>query len=283
MDVLILQYRKKHLKKYIKKLLLLLVVYIQSPPIILAEGPNQIAKINRSSWPYAINSSIEFDFASKMEMLVFVYVFQSYAKITVEDSIKKHLDLETVSIHSINIWKEQVKENILSNFRLVTGPSIHDFIKIQEPINWEQLANAANTLETTIPDNLKVWFMNARIFYVSYIYEQMLLAALFPRITSEILTLKNSETNGFDYGDKQFLLTFDDGPSVSGGNTDKLIATLNRNSVHGVFFVLGDMFDARLKASSVKQMHDLYLSQVIGSHGKVHKPHPKYDDWEFSL
>ena len=87
-----------------------------SVPFILADGPKQIAKISRSLWPYKINSAVEFDFASKMEMFVFVNVFQSYEKITVEDSIKKHLGLEKISLLSINAWKEQVKKNILSNF-----------------------------------------------------------------------------------------------------------------------------------------------------------------------
>ena len=267
----------------IRKALLFLCACMICTPCIIASGPKLIAKINRSLWPYTINSAVEFDFASKMEMLVFVEVFQQYEKITVEDSIKKHLGIEKISIPSINAWKEQVKKTILSNFESLKGHSDHDFIEIQKPLIWKQLVTIAGTMEKAIPENLKVWRMNAKDFYVSYIYEQMRLAALFPRITSEIMTLQSSETNGFNYGDKQFLLTFDDGPTVANGNTDKLITTLKKNNFNGVFFVLGDYFNVRLKASSVKQMHELYKNMVIGSHGKEHKQHTKYDAWQFSL
>ncbi len=257
--------------------------YFVGLQFILASGPNKIAKIDRSFWPYPINTSVEFDFASKMEMLVFVDVFNSYEKITVEDSIKKHLGLENISLPSINIWKEHVKKTILSNFGSLSTSSSHDFIKIKNPLDWGSVVYAANTLDKTIPDNLKVWLANSKEFYVSYIYEQMRLAALFPRITSEILTLQDSESNGFNYADKQFLLTFDDGPTVSGGTTDKLIPLLRKNNVNGVFFVLGDNFATRLSSSSAAQMQNLYKSMVIGSHGKIHKPHPKYEAWETSL
>lgn len=46
-------------------LLFLFVTYVS------ADGPKKIARINRALWPYEINSVQGFDFASKMEMLVF--------------------------------------------------------------------------------------------------------------------------------------------------------------------------------------------------------------------
>ena len=266
-----------------KKILLLLGVCILFAPTLFAGGPKKIAKINRSLWPYKINSAAEFDFASKMEMLVFARVLLASESITAEDSIKKYLGLEKISTLSITKWKEQVKKVLVANFNVINTTTNHDFIEIHKPQSWQQITNTANTLENKIPGNLKAWFTNATEFYDSYIYEQMRLAALFPRVTSEILTLQSSEIIGFDYPDKQFLLTFDDGPTVAGGNTDKLISTLNKNNINGIFFVLGDMFNARLKATSVQKLNAVYKPMVIGSHGKVHTQHPRDEHWKYSL
>ncbi len=266
-----------------KKIVLLILLFSNIAPMIKAGGPKQVAKIDRSLWPYEISSTEEFDFASKMEMLVFIDVFQLRDQIMIEDSIKKFLGVEKISMSSINLWKEQTKKVLMSNFNALTNTSVHNFIEIPKPINWQGLANAASSLEKSVPGNLKAWFTEAKAFYDSYIYEQMRLAALFPRVTSEILTLQNSEVNGFTFGDKQFLLTFDDGPTLSGGNTDKLISTLSKNHMNGVFFVLGDNFNARLKASSEQKMNELYNSVVVGSHGKVHNVHPKYSEWQYSI
>ena len=251
--------------------------------IAFAGGPKKVARSDRSLWPYAINSPSEFDFASKMEMLVFAGVLQSYEKITPEDSLKKLLGVEKISTPSLVQWEEQTKKLLVVNFRLLTTQSSHDFITAGNPQNWQQIIEVAGKLKQKMPDNLKAWFANATDFYDTYIYEQMRLAALFPRVTSEILTLSDEEISGFNYRDKQFLLTFDDGPSPASGTTDKLIATLNNNHVNGIFFVLGDMLATRLKASSPLKLRDLYKPMIIGSHGKVHKQHPKYEDWQFSL
>lgn len=111
----------------------------------------------------------------------------------------------------------------------------------------------------------------------------MRLAALFPSTTSEILNLDRDEINGNKFEDKQFLLTFDDGPTIVSGNTDKLISTLRRNNMNGIFFVLGDMFDARRKVTSDDKLRTLYGKNVLGSHGKVHKSHQKYPEWKSSI
>jgi peptidoglycan/xylan/chitin deacetylase (PgdA/CDA1 family) len=249
----------------------------------VAGGPKKIAKSNRSLWPYKINSVEEFDFASKMEMLVFARILHSYDELVIEDSIKRRLGVEKIFIPSIIIWKDNVRKILLANFGSLTQTSSHDFLGTQRVQNWEQIVAASNKQRQNLPENLKAWYTNASDFYDGYVYEQMRLASLFPRTTSEILTLQPSEINGTDYKDKQFLLTFDDGPSSVGGNTDKLISTLTSHHINGVFFVVGDVLQTRLKASSAQKLRALYSPMVVGSHGKVHKPHQKYDGWQSSL
>ena len=246
-------------------------------------GPAQVAKVDRSLWPYAIHSTAEFDFASKMEMLVFVRMLDQLEKTSNEDSLKKYVGLQNVSMTSIQTWKEQTKRVFLANFANLKDKLPHDYIPLPKPLAWPSLVVASHVQESKMPTELKVWYEAAQKFYARYLYEQLRLAALFPRTTSEILTLQPSELTGFEMSDKQFLLTFDDGPTVKGGNTDKLIATLNQYRLSGLFFVLGDMYKARLKATSASQLHDLYGKNVVGSHARIHKPHQKYEAWESSL
>ena len=257
-------------------LLFLFVTYVS------ADGPKKIARINRALWPYEINSVQGFDFASKMEMLVFAEVFAKQELLTQEDSVKKYLGFQNIKLSSIESWKAHTKELLINNFgKLTLSPN--DFIELKAPYNWVNISKATNSLELLMPDNLKAWYKESTGFYQSYVYEQMRLAALFPKTTSEILNLQPSEINGNDYQDKHFLLTFDDGPTPANGHTDKLIATLNQHKKTGIFFVLGDMLHARSTATSVPKVHDLYSNMVVGSHGKVHKSHQKYQEWQSSI
>ena len=50
--------------------------------------------------------------------------------------------------------------------------------------------------QDNLPNELKAWQQNALRFYSDYLREQLRLAALFPKVTSEILTLNNNEVHG---------------------------------------------------------------------------------------
>lgn len=267
-----------------KKLALpLAIVLIFLSITINAQGPKQIAKIDRKLWPYAINTPSGFDYASKMEMLVFVEMLEQQENLVHQDSLKKYLGLKSVEVASVNEWKSKIKKIIVQNFSSLASLPASDYIKIPPLTTYSKIAETSKVLSDKMPDTLRAWYANAKMFYNSYIYEQMRLAALFPKTTSEILTMHNSEITGYEYKDKHFLLTFDDGPSASNGSTDKLILTLQRNNVNGVFFVLGDVYNNRLKVTSAKQLHDLYGNNIVGSHGMVHKSHQRYEDWQLSL
>lgn len=264
-----------------KRFLVILVSTFMLSPAF-AGGPKKIAKINRSLWPYDLSVAGEFDLASKMETLVFTGVLQSYEGLP-QDTMKMRLGLERVSIASIERWKQGVQKVLLKNLSALPSNLPHDFLSGQRMIAWTDVVRASHALQESMPQNLSVWFQNAREFYAYYVYEQLRLAALFPRTTSEILTLDDSEITGLEYGDKQFLLTFDDGPSIKNGTTDKLIVTLKTNHVPAAFFVLGDMLSARLKTTSAEKIRDLYKPMAVASHGGTHKPYPKYDYWQTSL
>ena len=245
------------------------------------QGPKRIAKADRSLWPYEINSATGFNYASKMEMLVFIHVLEGLNKKLNEDSLKSYLAISKVDVSSVLTWKNRIKNTLLTNFNSL--PEDQKMPAISNPVTWEHLSETALHLERKLPEGLNHWFLNAKEFYSSYVYEQLRLAALFPRITSEILTLSDEELTGFELSDKQFLLTFDDGPTAPGGNTDKLIETLNKNHTTGIFFILGERLNTRIMSGSIQETRQLYGNHIISSHGKVHKPHQRYDDWQNSL
>lgn len=267
---------------FFMKLFLALLFSVLALLPAFAGGPKKIAKIDRSLWPYLLNKPEEFDFASKAEMLVFTSALQSYEGLP-EDTIRKRLGLERISVASIERWKRLTTTILLKNFAVLPAALPHDFLPRQKMESWHDVVNASQEFQKKIPQELAAWLLNAREFYAYYLYEQLRLAALFPRTTSEILTLDDSEITGFEYNDKQFLLSFDDGPSAKNGTTDKLLTTLETNHMHAIFFVLGDMLSARLKTTTAEKIGALYKPMVIASHGGVHKPHPKYDHWQESL
>ena len=159
--------------------------------------------------------------------------------------------------------------------------SLKEFISVSKNSSWETLSTIP--LQKQMPDNLKKWYESAQHFYDYYLCEQLRLAALYPRITSEILQLSKNEIQGHDFPQKQFLLTFDDGPTAAKGNTDKLVNVLNDYHLTGMFFVLGDNLNSRLKATSSHSLRDLYGKNWVVSHGKEHQSHQKYVEWKASI
>ncbi len=273
----------KNRKKVKKFSLLICFIFLLLTTTAFSSGPKKVAKTDRSLWIYPINSPAAFDFASRMEMYVFLEQFLEKESLVSEASFKKFLGLKKISVESLIQWRSRIWNILIRNFKNANLAPPHQFITLKKPVTKASLTESARRLKHDMPESLVPWYTNTRQFYKYYLYEQMRLAALFPRITSEIMTLDNSEIQGVEYRDKTFLMTFDDGPTRKNGNTDKLIQTLKKNSVSGIFFVLGERMEARLKKESVDSVRKLYKGMEIGSHGMVHKSHAKYEKWEESL
>lgn len=146
------------MNSFLKRIFIILLLQVSFISAMLAGGPKKIAKINRSLWPYQINSVYEFDFASRMEMLVMVGVLDEQDKCTNIDSLKKYLGLEKVAIESVNKWKEQTKQILQSNFRNLSPVGKHDFVVIATPVSWMGLVASARQQEKDMPENLKAWY-----------------------------------------------------------------------------------------------------------------------------
>ena len=263
-----------------RKIVHIIIFLLVMPTFSFAIDPIDIAKADRSLWPYQIDSDKNFDIASKCEMLAFVAVFNQYTNMSTEELSKK-TKVSKPNLASITQWKELTKFRILENFKNLSEQSLTDIIAIKKNSTWKTLS--AIQLQKAIPPNLAKWLESSVNFYSNYINEQLRLAALNPRLTSEIFLIAPNEADGNNFAQKNFLLTFDDGPTVQNGNTDKLMKVLENYSLSGMFFVLGDNLKIRLEQTSALKLNDLYGKNSVYSHGKTHVSHQKYAEWMQSL
>lgn len=237
-------------------------------------GPAKLAKSDRNLWPHNVNTPELFDFASKMEILVYAKHINLMNAMT-EAELREYTSLKSVDMDSVKRYSAIIKGILLKNLTAVQHHHKYDWVE-KSASTWEELTELSAIQEKKLPERYKAWYENADQFYASYAYEQYRLASLFPRITSEIMKLDEREINGTEYKDKQFILTFDDGPTSTGGYTDAIIAMLNKNGKTAVFFIL----ETSLKQRNNKGISTLYKNMTVGSHGREHKQHTKAEVWQ---
>ncbi|WP_371369738.1 polysaccharide deacetylase family protein [Pseudomonas sp. QL9] len=234
-----------------------------------AAGPERVASYDRALWPEAIDTPERFDRASRQEILSFAKVMQS-TPLGDASAISLFTGVKKPDIDSVHRWQEKTRQRLVSNYRAAGGVAN----------SWDDLQAAALLpLEASANER---WQRVAEGFHLTYLYEQVRLAALFPAITSEILPLDGLELTGAELPDRHFALSFDDGPSLP-GQTDKTLEVLRAQEVGAFFFVLGEKLEQRLASSTAEQMRQLYASQCLGSHGYRHASHQKLGSWRDSL
>ncbi len=240
-----------------------------------AAGPTKVATFNRALWPKSLNSEKNFDEASRHELMVYINQV-SRIECTTLKQVRNFTHIQKVNLASVQKWKTFIKSYLLKNMQAAQKSCSRNEPLCQKVSNWEQLTTM--TKKYHIEPALSKWHKASKKFFSYYMYEQVRLAALFPRITSEIDTLDSSEVQGYDFKDKSFLLTFDDGPSYT--KTKMLSELLAKNHLNGLFFVLGNQLQKSIKKEGLERVKALYSKQCIGSHGYIHKPHPKLKNWE---
>ncbi|MBJ6762311.1 polysaccharide deacetylase family protein [Myxococcaceae bacterium JPH2] len=253
-------------------------------PVAQAAGPKEVASADRSLWPEPIRSPKDFDRASRAENLAFANALGELEGSDVA-TLSTLLGVKQVHEDSVRRWLGEVKGRVAENLKAArvacAAPS---------ELGCEGAApTAANVVAqgqsfaAGVPASHQAWLEMATRFYGLYAKEQLRLAALFPGPTSEILTLAPGEVTGSDWPDRQFLLTFDDGPTPAGGGTDRLMAMLKARKANGIFFVLGDSLKTRQTKTSAESLQALYQGQCVGSHGQTHTSHQKLATWKDSL
>ncbi len=253
----------------------LLLVALVAPR---ARAMPQAALTTRSTWPEPIDTAAGFDTASRAEILLFTTAFADLDEAD-PASIAELTKVRHVQLPSVARWKRRMEKLLVENFRAASQSCGHQhsrFCLPRTPATYAELRTGAPTILATIPADFAPWKREMSVFWRRYAIEQLRLAALFPKITSEILPLDRSEVLGTGFEDKHFLLTFDDGPSPVHGTSEIVIALLRQRHLHGQFFVLGTSLEARLRHETAADIKNLYAGMCIGSHGKVHKSHVRW-------
>ena len=193
------------------------------PFLSFASNLNKVNDTNNENWPLEMNSATSFDIASKCEMLVFIEVLNEYSSLSETVFVQK-IKAKNANIQSVNQWEKKTKVRILANFGKLSDKSLKEVVFVTKNSSWETLSLI--DLQQSMPANFLSWYKTTKLFYTDHVEEQLRLAALFPSVTSEIMQFSDNEIQGHNLFDKNFLLTFDDGPTKINGNTDKLIKIL---------------------------------------------------------
>ncbi|KAF0862332.1 polysaccharide deacetylase family protein [Pseudomonas sp. LD120] len=252
-----------------------------SSGVVRAAGPQVFATIDRSGWPNALTSTAEFDTASRGEILMFGKALLASEALD-EQALKQRLGVRQLDLKSVNQVRQRFWALLLNNYRLASRDC--EGTPFCLPVrNLGELRQLVASFTGESKSTYGAWAEASTRFHQQYLNEQLRLAALFPSISSEIERMDPAERLGDELADRQFLLTFDDGPSRRDGRTDQLLTVLSDYDLHGLFFVLGDSFQARLSQSSTQQMRELYDGQCVGIHGWEHKSHTSWSDWQRSV
>lgn len=247
-----------------------------------AAGPMQVARAAPSLWPHPIDSPAAFDHASRAEILALIAAFGERSVTTLPP---RELGLRNLDQESLHRWVARAEHLWIQAFR----SAAKSCKGASEPgcqlgaDNFPALLTTARAFLDQLPAAYQPWRDATRTFDLLYIREQLRLAALFPNPTSEVLPLSDHELLGDELPDRTFTLTFDDGPTPVGGETDRLLNALNSHRIEATFFALGSALEKRIASTDLASVSALYRGQCLASHGYQHVAHSRAKDWERSL
>lgn len=246
-----------------KARLLLIVFSFLISHSAIAAGPKKVASYERQWWPESIDTKESYNRASYYENKMFQNRLMNISYPINENELSDFTNIKKVNAESANKWLAKTRQRIQENIALSGSIAGIDL-------------NTSNLKQ--LPSNYSKWQEEAGKFYQTYLYEQLRLAALFPRITSEIGTLVDQEKTGFELQDGEFLLSFDDGPSsIKNQKTEKVINWLTTNNINGFFFLLGENIEKRQQQQSSGELTSLYGEQCLANHGFQHKRHTELE------
>jgi peptidoglycan-N-acetylglucosamine deacetylase len=249
----------------------------------LADGPAVVAKADHSLWPQAINTTAGFDRASRASILSYVLTLKDMHKLS-DAQMLESFKIKSVNRASVDKWLKKEEAMALANYQLaVRDCTATDWTCVAEVGGLPQLQQKAADASKKTPSNLLAWRDNLNQFNRAYVSEQMRLAALFPKVSSEIDNFNNQEWNGDTLVDRQFHLSFDDGPTPAAGSTDDTLAMLAKYKKSAVFYVLGGNLSNRGGHHNAVGLQGLYKNQCVASHGWEHQSHAKWEQWQDSI
>ncbi len=249
----------------------------------LADGPSVVAKADHSLWQQPVSTRAGFDKASRASILSYVLALQAQQKLSDAEMLVA-FKIKSVHRASVNKWLKKEEAMALANYQAaMLQCTKQDWTCVGAVENVQQLQQKAAQALAKTPKELLAWRDNLSQFNHAYVAEQLRLAALFPRVTSEIDTFNALEWNGDAVADRHFYLSFDDGPTAAGGATDDTLAMLSKHRKNGIFFVLGENLTNRLTRSNPAALQATFNNQCMASHGWQHQSHAKWEQWQDSI
>lgn len=248
----------------------------------VAAAPNDIATLDRSTWPEKLTSPTLFDVASRAEILMFARVLLDVDAMD-EVALKQHLGLRTINMDAIDALRARLWQRLLSSYNFAQRSCdqdasfcflVEDMATLREEAGRFQLGEDSFYIR---------WAEPSRLFHSVYLDELLRKAALFPQTSSEIERFGEYERNGEDMHDRLFLLTFDSGANAIPDNTQWLADYLRDSNMNGTFFVLGKNIQARLAERSVNDLQALYSRQCVGVQGWEFRSHSHWQGWQDSV
>ncbi len=247
-----------------------------STPHKTAKKYSGVAVGNRRLWTESVNTPNGFDRASRA--LILFYALE----------LDRQAENKAFNRASVNKWLAKELNLARQNYQFAAKTcQSNDWTCITPANNSDDFIAKASELR--IPAVLDEWQEKTAEFMGIYVAEQIHLAALFPTTSSEIELFNDNEWDGDKTADRKFFLSFDDGPTASGGNTDNVLEMLAAQKKSAVFFVLGQRFANRQKTNGAAAVAQAYKGQCVGAHGWEHLSHEKRsryavgDKWQSSV
>ena len=235
-----------------------------------------VATLDRSLWPDSLASHPGFNAASRREILNFASELLSSELIS-PDEWPARLALPQVDMLAIDRYRRQTWLRLLASYQAASR-ECHNCPHPGSVAQFRELVMQPHPVSA----QLEPWLAESRQFHARYLLEQLTLAAQFSQRSSEIATLSADELTGFELMDGEFLLTFDDGPTVMGGATWRTTRMLATSGQNAVFFLLGDPLAQRLQGSAESLARE-YGDNCVASHGMRHESYPELANWRDSL
>jgi peptidoglycan/xylan/chitin deacetylase (PgdA/CDA1 family) len=260
-----------------------LCTWLMSAPAARAAGPAVVAKADASLWAERIDTRAGFDKASRAALLVYAQVLQDMGRLS-DAQMQAAFEVRSVNRVAVARWLgKEAGLSAASYGHAAAGCAKGDWTCVEPPASPAAFLQAATAWVAKVPPAAAAWHANLAAFARAYVAEQLRLAALFPKVSSEIDRFDDQEWNGDDLPDLQFLLSFDDGPTLPGGTTDETLAMLAAQKKSAIFFMLGGNLEARRAKAGATALAERYAGQCVASHGWEHQSHAKWAAWRDSV
>ena len=248
-----------------------------------AQGaPGDMATLDRSFWPEALETPQLFDVASRAEILSFAHQLLESENLS-DAQLAGRLGLRMVNSATINVVRMHLWVRLFENWQAAEKSCEADasFCVLVDDV--PMLRQRAAEYKIDDDSFYARWAAPADAFNQRYLNELLRMAALFPQTPSEVERYNSDELSGEEMPDRYFLLNFESGPTGADGATDWLADFMRQQKINATFFVLGKSLQSRLDNTSPQALQRLYRQQCVGLQGWEYRSHAHWRDWQNSI